>query len=164
MSKHEYTAGQALELLLGKLNERDETLAAHVRSAIDAGKDVKQRAPVRGRRRKQRVYRKAVPFTEEEALGVALDALQAYFVEQPLFINSAAQDFRTAVVREEREGRLRDRQAESAKILEVAVETETQLSPAPQPTVRLSPVPAEHVEEQLGNIRRLRDLLDFDGG
>ncbi|HKH46317.1 MAG TPA: hypothetical protein VKM72_16775 [Thermoanaerobaculia bacterium] len=96
MSTHDYTAAQALELLLGKLKERDADLALHVQSAIDAGKDVEEREPSRRSRKRPRVYRKVVRLSDEEALQVALDVLQAYFVEQPLFVDSAAKNFRPA--------------------------------------------------------------------
>lgn len=81
-----------------KLRERDEDLAGQVQKAIDAGKDVSETEPATGRRNEARVYRKTVPFTHEEALHVALDALQSYFVELPLFANSAADNFAKAAV------------------------------------------------------------------
>src|SRR5690242_17055824 len=90
MSSHEYSPQQALDVLMRKLQARDETLAAQVQSAIDAGKDVTETERATDRRKKDRVYRKTVPFTHDEALQVALDALQANFVEQPLFVDSAA--------------------------------------------------------------------------
>jgi hypothetical protein len=40
MSRHDYSPQQALELLMQKLNQRDETLADRMRSALNSGKDV----------------------------------------------------------------------------------------------------------------------------
>jgi hypothetical protein len=93
MAPHEYNAREALDLLMHKLNEHDEQLARQIQSAIDVGKDVEERERF-GRRTKSRVYRRAVRFSDEEALDVAIAALQACFVEQPLFVNSAQSDFR----------------------------------------------------------------------
>lgn len=77
MPVNQYTPQQALDLLMEKLAARDETLAAQVQAALDAGKDVSETEPATHRRKKARVYRKTVPFTHKEALQIALDALQA---------------------------------------------------------------------------------------
>src|SRR5688572_26470462 len=97
MPNHDYSARDALELLLGKLSGRDEHLGRQIRSAIDAGKDIEERER-RGRGQKARVYRKTVPFTPEEALQVAIDALQACFIEQPLFANSVAASLQSSAL------------------------------------------------------------------
>ena len=73
MSKHDYTPNEALETLLSKLQEKDLSLEAAVRSAIDLGKDVTEEQ--RLGRRKIRKYRKTVPFTHEEALHVSLSSV-----------------------------------------------------------------------------------------
>jgi hypothetical protein len=85
-------------VLLRKLGERDATLQTIVRTAIDTGKDIAVTEPPRSSRGKARVYRQTAPFTHEEALQVALNALRAYFVELPFFINSAAENFTMAAV------------------------------------------------------------------
>jgi hypothetical protein len=79
MSIHDYSPQRALEVLTMKIKERDQSLSHHVQTAINAGKDVSEREPATDRR-PPRVYRKTVPFTHEEALRVALDALTAYFI------------------------------------------------------------------------------------
>ena len=76
MSTHEYDAHDALDLLMRKLNERDEQLARQIQSAIDVGKDVEEKERF-ARRKKPRVYRRTVRFSDEEALDVAIAALQA---------------------------------------------------------------------------------------
>jgi hypothetical protein len=98
MPNHDYSSQEALNVLMRKLRFRDQGLAAEVQAAIDAGKDVLETEPSNDRRRSARAYRKTVPFSHEEALQVALDALQAFFVEQPLFANSAAASFAAAPV------------------------------------------------------------------
>jgi hypothetical protein len=81
-----------------KLRARDSVLAEHIQSAIDGGKDVEETESLVRRRKKARVYRKTVRFTDEEALRVAVDALQVYFIEQPLFVNSANKNFESAAL------------------------------------------------------------------
>ena len=45
MDEHQYTPVDALELLLKKLHERDESLATEIREAIDEGKDISEPDP-----------------------------------------------------------------------------------------------------------------------
>src|SRR5436309_1797031 len=105
MPTHDYTAREALDVLLSRLEDRDQSLLAEVRMAINVGKDVEEQDVEEQdprRRRKPRVYRRTVRFTDEEALDVALAVLRAHFVEQPLFANSAADNFRPVALETER--------------------------------------------------------------
>jgi len=172
MNGRDYTPEQALNTLMGKLKERDEQLAAQIQAAIDAGKDVEESEPVYDGRKKQRYYRKTVPFTIEEALQVALDALQAYFVEQPLFIESSAENLKKAAIgvpkwpadrfatKEERdEVQL---EAENAdKPVEIEIQTETKISRTEQETFSLKRTSREQIDHQAKNISRLRELTSF---
>jgi hypothetical protein len=88
---HEYSAADALDLLLGRIEGRSPDLAAHVRAAIDAGKDVDEVQQLNtGRMR--RTYRRLVPLSAEEALSVATQVLRAYFIEVPRFEEAAARE------------------------------------------------------------------------
>jgi hypothetical protein len=99
MSSHDYAPQVALELLMRKLAERDSELAAHVRAVVDQGRDVQEiEPPTRGRAKKSRLYRKTVPYPYDEALSVALNALAAYFIEQPLFVDSCLDNMRKTAV------------------------------------------------------------------
>lgn len=140
MSAHGYTAAQALEVLLRKLSERDPDLAQHVRYAIDAGKDVEERERFPGHK-KLRVYRKVVRLTDEEALQVALNALQAYFVEQPLFVNSAAENFRSAAFSAPLRGPLWDGYRREADALRHPAQAQRS-PPFPRNRLLLRPNPA----------------------
>ena len=97
MSNHEYTPQAALELLMRKLSERDLALATEVRAVVDQGKDIQEsEASSRGRKKKYRVYRKTVPYPYDEALQVAVNALAACFIEQPMFIDSCLKNMARA--------------------------------------------------------------------
>ena len=74
MSNHNYTPTEALETLLRKLRERDESLAMAVRLAIDSGKDIPEEQQIGWK--KVRRYRKTIPFTHEEALNLSLGVLK----------------------------------------------------------------------------------------
>ncbi len=172
---HEYTAAQALELLISKIKVREETLAAQVQAAIDVGKDIAETETPTNRRQKSRTYRKTVPFTHNEALEVAIQVLRAHFIEIPLFINSAAMNFKQAAlgVPEQRgalpligslESELLVTKDEGEnKELEVELQTETQISTAARRTFPLEPVAANLIEEEAENLQSLADLFNFTG-
>lgn len=171
MPSHDYSPRAALELLIRKVTERDPELASRLQSAIDAGKDVSERQ-YSPHRKRPRLYRKTVRFSDEEALRVAVDALQAHFVEQPMFVISAAHQFAAAALG----GRVdpsRIPRAESPKAvategvgvdkpLEIEVQTETQISTADEQTVRLAPPAADALKQQQEHVGRLLDLTRFE--
>lgn len=171
MSVHEYDAAQALALLLGKLDAADSELAAQVRAAIDAGKDIDEQELSGTRRKNGRKYRKAVRLSEEEALVAAFDVLQAYFVEQPLFVSSAMDNVRAVALGGPRND-FEDRRARKAvsqdaigagddKVLEIELRVETQLTAGGDETYRLKRPSELQVTQQRGNAARLRELLAF---
>ncbi len=173
MPEHQYNAEQALEMLLGKLRSRSESLAAEIQAAIDVGKDVSETEPSSDRRKKARVYRKTVPFTREEALQVALDALRANFVEQLLFVESAATNLANAAIgvpvrasptwqsiSEERESVSMEQIGEEKQIV-IELLTETQLERSGEETMPLKRRQREQIDDQHRNIANLRSLIDF---
>ena len=169
MSKHDYTPNEALETLLSKLRERDLSLEAAVRSAIDLGKDVTEEQ--RLGRRKIRKYRKTVPFTHEEALHVSLEVLRAYFVELPLCINSAIDNFKFAGIIPLRQGRpawiQEEKSLEAAehvgdeKPLEIEIQTITQISRTQQQPLTLKKWEAQLIDQQLTNLKATLGFFDF---
>jgi hypothetical protein len=162
-----------------KLAAGSETLADHVQAAIDAGKDVSETEPAPDRRKKARVYRKTVPFSHEEALQVALDALQAYFVEQPRFVDSAADSLAKSAIGVPRHNfpswpynssasavepePLSIEGKNEEKLIEIEMQTETQILRTGEETIRLKRVPKEEIEAQHQQITALRKLVDFRG-
>lgn len=173
MSGHDYTPEQALKTLLGKVKERDEILAERIRIAIDAGKDIRETERPTDRRKKNvRTYRRKVPYTHEEALAVALDVLQAHFIELPMFVKSAAADFEEAAVDVPADARrqppnrydieavtLKDKG--EIKQLQIEIQTETQLSDTNEVIFDLEPMPEGQIEEEKANLNRLKDLTTF---
>lgn len=178
MPKHDYSPETALNILLKKIGERDQTLAAHIQTAIDAGKDTAGVEPSSDKRKKPRVYRKKAPYTAEEALILAIEALQAYFIEQPLFAVSANSDFRAAAIgtpkayssRWARTAAALENKSEPVdlsgiaedKQLSIEIQTETQLSKATEEIVSLSAVSLEKIEMQKRHLSALRTLVTFD--
>jgi hypothetical protein len=180
MSSHEYAPQEALELLMRKLAERDSELADHVGAVVNQGRDVQEIEPsARGRKRRSRVYRKTVPYPYDEALLVALNALAACFVEQPLFVESCLSSMSKAPVGSLKGFRY-DRSVEkstpvgilpgtesSEKDVRIELRTETQLpaeiqiSPPMQDTQTLHRFPADQIAEQRANLERLKGLLNF---
>ena len=171
MPLHDYSPREALDLLLQKVTERDPELARHLQSVIDSGKDVWER-DYSGNRKKSRGYRKTVRFTDEEALRIATDGLQAHFVEQPLFITSAARHFAAAALgarADPSSNTLFEEQAVAStkdvgieKQLEIELQTETHISRVNEQNIRLLPPAEDMLEQQKAHVKRLFDLVAFD--
>lgn len=173
MIAHQYLPGEALDLLLRKVDSQDADLAEQMRSAIDAGKDVEEEEVSIGRRRKGRRYRKAVPLTDKEALQAALEVLRAYFVEQPLFVSSALDEFRTAVIGETMRKRPSSKAGGTArgpavvgqdleKKVEIEQRVETQISRSNTEVRPMVRIDAASVEQQKRNLQALCHLIDFN--
>ena len=176
MSPHDYTPEQALNTLMRKLRERDEGLSAVIQAAIDAGKDVYETEPSISGGKKHRKYRRTVPYTYQEALVIAIDALQAYFLEQPLFANSCAKDFSEAdsaipnalqpslFEDHERTGDVAHHSQDQTRAIVIELQTETRISRGEQPWVELRTVSEKEIDSIRENLERLRRLTDFNGG
>lgn len=96
--KHDYTAKDALALLLRKIEGASLVLAKQIQSAIDAGKDVQAEEtimPAAGKRTaKKRYYRKHIAYTDAEALEVAMTVLESHLVESRMLVNAAQDEFK----------------------------------------------------------------------
>ena len=172
MPDHQYSPQEALETLMRKINERSKELAIKIQEAIDAGKDVSEVEWSIDRRKKAHEYRKAVPFTHEEALQIALDALQAYFVEQPHFVDSAELNLKKAAVgvpskvdnfwtnKTGEEKVFTEREGQEKEVL-IELHTETQLKKVGDETITLRSTPKDQIGQQIIRIRDLRELTDF---
>jgi hypothetical protein len=170
MPNHDYSPREALDLLLRTIRRREPELEVQLQAVIDAGKDVVETEPA-SVRSAIRQYRKTVRFSDEEALRMAVDALQAHFVEQPLFVQSAVRNFTAAAVGRHREpwdGDWLQRQEPTGdegigttKELVIEVRTETQITDAEEQTVRLQLATDKQIEEQSNHIKGLLELIDF---
>jgi len=173
VSRNSYTSQQALDLLMSKLRAQNDLLARNIQAAIDVGKDVSEEEPSNDRRKKPRVYRRTVRFSHEEALQVAVSALQAYFVEQPLFIDEASDNFAKAALGrpthglnkwvpsgDEREPVVLEQQG-NEKQLEIELHTETKVTREGDEIFALKRLSRQSIEEQRQQINHLRALTTF---
>ena len=167
MAQHEYTPDHALQLLLRKLRQHPD-LYAQVQEAIDAGKEnidapsrrlLARRDIIRTetedsglrfqpRRDKPHEYRKLAPFSAEEALDVAARALQAYFLEQALFVNAIIDNLKVTGG------------------IEIDIRTDTQSigeTSGTDTAFKLNRSSDNELGTQKGNLDLLRQLLDFSG-
>ena len=98
MPQNDYTAKEALDLLIQKIESVSADLAKRIQLAIDAGKDVQAEETIipGGVRRKAKIryYRKRVAYTDGEALAVALAVLESHLVESRMLVNAAHTEFR----------------------------------------------------------------------
>jgi hypothetical protein len=95
---HEYTAQEALSLLLEKLHAVNPHFAERAQIAIDAGIDEVAEQDIlsgRGKRRKssKRQYRRYRPLTDAESINVVLEVLQAHLVVHRKVVNSVIYEF-----------------------------------------------------------------------
>lgn len=174
MASNEYTAQQAFDVLMDHLRKRDDQLAAHIQGVVDAGRDVDETQQVGKRRKRSRSYRRTVPYGYEEALQVALDALKAYFVEQPLFIDSCAKNMAATELGVLRPNQTRWQSVEShgdvaatervgeRKRIEIELRTETQISERTQEMFELREIDVTQIEKQQSNVTQLRNLFTFE--
>jgi len=147
MAEQEYTPQQALQRCYHVCENAHLKSQMKSKRAVDSGKDSWEPEPTRGLRVSGREFRKRVPYTPQEALDVALRALEAYVIELPMFINSAASDFQSSAVGVSRqrtfyvsEPDLIDvRAAGERKSDEIEVQTETRVTPAEAETIQVKP-------------------------
>src|SRR5208283_3910191 len=59
---------------------------------INEGKEIIEKDNTVNQRKKPHTYRKNVPYSHSEALQMALNALEAYFIEQPLYAKVAIEN------------------------------------------------------------------------
>jgi hypothetical protein len=173
MSEYEYTPEQALSLLMKKLTERNKDLASKIQSAIDAGKDISEEESNPDKRKKPRTYRKKVPYTHAEALQIALNALESYFIEQPLFVESMTKNISETVLatpnplqldysegKDSRDWILSESKGRE-KTFEIELQTETQISKIGKELITLIPISHDLIVEQQNNFKLLRNLTRF---
>ncbi|WP_292367791.1 hypothetical protein [Methanoregula sp. UBA64] len=176
MSAHEYTPENALSLLMQKLKERNQDLALKIQSEIDSGKDIRAEEPEIDKRKNPHTYRKKVPYSHAEALQIAVDALESYFIEQPLFVKSMTENLGSTLLGgpnlisldRSYEKNIRDKNsfvsAEKRKPVEIELRTETQMSIRGEETIELIPPSFELIESQKKNLEVLRYLTNFKEG
>ncbi len=173
MPDNEYTPAEALDLIMGRLRQRDPQLAGRIQAVIDGGKDIQER--VQGRRAdRPRYYRRTVRMTDADALQALVDSLRAVFVEQPLFVNSALMNSRFTAIglpvqrqlfpsaTTSNETSLAYEHVGEDKEVEIELQTETQISQEDEQTMALKQVDEGLIQGQLDNLQRLRHLVTFD--
>lgn len=101
MPENEYTPTEALKMLIRKAAEFDNELGETIKRAVAEGKDVQETEPSPARGRKGRKFRKATPYSDEEALEAALSVFRAALVEIPHVANTSLDEFAKATVDEE---------------------------------------------------------------
>lgn len=170
MSNHDYTAQEALEALLQLVEQRVPGLLHRIKLAIDSGTEDQDEEAVKGKGKKNKIRKYNInrPYTAEEALEVALGVLQAYFVETPLFINSALSNFEKTAIGAttktfagygERGIDLEDEG--KPKKVQIELHTETQISRATQEMFSLEYKSAEEINKQRENLDQLKNLVTF---
>ncbi|HEY0075467.1 MAG TPA: hypothetical protein VGB77_15320 [Abditibacteriaceae bacterium] len=176
MSAGNLTPQEAYEAILKRLDNRVPELASRIRDAVQEGKQVYEQFPSNSSKQKtqkSRTVRQKVPYTYEEAVGIALEILKAHFVELPLVINSAHDNFAAVARATPLTGRtlfgmsgdpekVKLEDAGEPKIIEVELVTATAIVATDRETVPLERVSDELLTQQRHNFERLSELLDFN--
>jgi hypothetical protein len=96
---HEYSPKDALDLLLDNIAISSSQLFERMKAVIDAGKDIEIEEPRSGsRKKKPHIYRKNVPYTDEEALQVALTVLESHLIDSRKIISATISEFADTAV------------------------------------------------------------------
>lgn len=177
MNGLDYTPEEALKILMARVRNADADLADEVQAAIDQGRDI-QLEDFPGGRKNARSYRKTVPYSPEDALQVALNSLNAHFVELSVIVNSCLEEMLQVVVGEPRRQRQywekekpfavdqnskgKEKQVEIELVTPTQLPRETTALEPLHPTFRLERTDPERTREQQENLRRLRELTNFE--
>ncbi|MEX1027067.1 MAG: hypothetical protein WD049_03530 [Candidatus Paceibacterota bacterium] len=174
MPSHDYTAREALDLLVNEITKVNKELASRIELAVNEGKETQILAPdqpTRGRRRRvARYYRKNEPFTDEEALQVALTVLKAHLIETRMFARAAHGEFYAIGMADPKSlqsttdstGPPANLQGvDTEKVIEIELEPETVQSKrqVPNHTVKAEQHPG--IESLRAIFDELREVLDF---
>ena len=169
MPSHDYTARQALDLLVGKVNEVNGHLADRMELAVNEGNQIQAMEPLqsrRGRRRRTpRYYRRNVPFTDEEALEVALEVLEAHLIETRLIARAAHGEFflagRAALKSRGEVGPdVGSREKDNPKVIEIEMEPETVQFKKQVPNHHLEAAADDDIDSLRAIFDELRTLLE----
>ncbi len=91
---HDYSPKEALDLLLNKIETKSNQLYQRMKLAIDAGKDVEIEEEQYGYgKKKPHVYRKNVPYTDTEALRIALTVLESHLIDSRKIVDATISEF-----------------------------------------------------------------------
>lgn len=95
----DYSAREALGILVEKITQRSPELARLVQAAVNEGKFIEERELLKGNKaRKTHTYRKLTKLSDKEALEKAIAVLESYFIELPLCVASLTGDLANAVL------------------------------------------------------------------
>jgi hypothetical protein len=186
MPKHDYTARDALNLLVGKVETLSPALAQRIRSATDSGRDAREEDTLpagAGRRKaKPRYYRKHIAYNDQEAVEVALTVLESHLIESRMLVNAAYDEFQTVALAPPKGtkavgsaistvgGALEQGLFEAVfdnsaigtrKDIVIEVETEAVQDKRSRPDLHLSSIDERELQTLRELFRRLRLLLDF---
>ena len=173
MADHDYTPRDALVAILESVTQRDRTIGERIETVINEGKTVVETEVPGDRRRNLRTYEMNVPYTEEEALAVAVRFFRSYFVDLPFVINSLFEEFAHAAIgvptqlalgQVEEVEELEITEAGAVKAVQIEIQTETQLTPTDQPVLQLSIYSQQAIDEQANNVAALGEMVDFTVG
>lgn len=170
MPSHNYTPRQALELLFEKMENSFPMLYQRMKDAVDAGKDVQEQET--SSRRRVRSYRKNLPYTDEEALAVALTVLESHLVETRKLAIAADIEFSKVLIAppkhleskgEDNEDvtKNRVRGKNEPKVVEIEVEPETVLEKENRPNVSLKVATGQDLDGLESLFGNLRELISF---
>jgi hypothetical protein len=160
MSRHDYSAQDALSLLIQRVVEFDEKLAAEITEAVNAGKE-----DTTGRRKRKTDGRIIEPYTSEEAVKVALGVIKAYFVHFAEIRNSAHKELSQVLIEDKFNSRWNPQRVQKSlnqgNSLAIGFPSETRVLGNDNDTERLYPVDTRELEQQRFNLQQLERLLDF---
>lgn len=104
----EYSKKEALDAIMGRLSQRNVELARLVQTAVDTGKYVERSEPILGKGDRKHTFQKVTNLSDQEALNRALEVLEAYFLEQPMYWSSLNKDLQETLIVETSKAQMSD--------------------------------------------------------
>lgn len=141
MTLHEYSAKDALVLLLRKIKEEDTYLAWQITSLINQGKDIAEERA--GRDREDHPATRKL--RDEEAIDLILKVLQSKIIELPSCILSIGIELSNSGTND----------------AQIEMKTETHILNGTQEMFNISDVINDNVDTQKNNFGQLCNLLKF---
>lgn len=178
MPTHDYSAADALHLLLDKLRQANSALADRAELAINVGVDEQIEQEIRsgrGRgRASKRSYRKHRALTDTEAINAVLEVLEAHLVVHRMVVNSVINELEQAAVGSVHEDNLFEPEPTreirvtvdsigSEKTIEIELLSEfTQMPEGAEQTYLLNPIAESEVSDVAGLMEIVRQLTTFE--
>jgi hypothetical protein len=172
MAEEQLSDSEALDLLLGKLEERAPYLAMRLKNAIDLGYEIEEPKAKKGD--KEIKTKKIVKLSNKDALKVCVDSLMLHLVEKPRMVNAALRIFSECALDDHKPGYSVIYEEDLSKYfpneevilkeklaIKMEIQTERQISKSEIDTLEFTITPENIIKNKADDIQKLSIILDL---